>query len=334
MEAAHDTILAIKDLSTWFHTRDGIAKSVDGVSLHVLKGECLGVVGESGSGKSVTFSSVLGLIKAPGKIEKGSVIFEGVDLTRLSPEKLRGYRGKKIAMTMQDALTALNPSLTIGEQICEVIEAHDDAVRNLPKRQRKDVAHKRAVEMMRLVGIPSPEERLLCYPHEFSGGMRQRIMIAIALACKPDLLIADEPTTALDVTIQAQVLELIDSLRETLSMSVVLITHDLGVVAERCERTVVMYAGQVMESGLTEDIVNRPLHPYTQGLLRSMPDIDNFASKLQPIEGTVPNLVDFPDQCRFYSRCAMRSSECLDRIPEKTVRRGRVVRCINAEENT
>lgn len=333
MQAATDPVLSITDLSTWFHTRDGIVKSVDGVSLCVYKGECLGIVGESGSGKSVTFSSVLGLVKAPGKIVKGSVVFEGVDLTRLSPEQLRAYRGKRIAMTMQDALTALNPSLTVGEQICEVVEAHDDAVSRLPRRRRKEVARKRAIEMMQMVGIPSPEKRLENYPHEFSGGMRQRIMIAIALACKPGLLIADEPTTALDVTIQAQVLELISDLRSTFSMSVVLITHDLGVVAERCERIVVMYAGHIMESGLTDDIINRPLHPYTQGLLGSMPDIDDFGAKVRPIEGTVPSLVDFPDQCRFYSRCTMRRDQCLSPIPDRKFRNGRVVRCIAAQEN-
>lgn len=332
-QTAGDPVLSITDLSTWFYTRDGVVKSVDGVTLHVNKGECLGIVGESGSGKSVTFSSVLGLVKPPGKIVKGSVVFDGVDLTRLTSEQLREYRGKRIAMTMQDALTALNPSLTVGEQICEVIEAHDDAVRGLPKKRRKALSRERAVEMMRLVGIPSPEKRLENYPHEFSGGMRQRIMIAIALACKPSLLIADEPTTALDVTIQAQVLELISDLRATLSMSVVLITHDLGVVAERCERIMVMYAGHVMESGRTDDIINRPLHPYTQGLLKSMPDIDDFEARVQPIQGTVPSLVDFPEQCRFYSRCPARRDACLARIPDRQFRNGRVVRCIAAEEN-
>ena len=333
MQAANDPILSITDLSTWFYTRDGVVKSVDGVSLCVYKGECLGIVGESGSGKSVTFSSVLGLVKAPGRIVKGSVVFEGVDLTRLSPEQLRGYRGKRIAMTMQDALTALNPSLTVGEQIREVIETHDDAVCGLPRRRRRALARERAIEMMRMVGIPSPERRLGNYPHEFSGGMRQRIMIAIALACKPSLLIADEPTTALDVTIQAQVLELISDLRAALSMSVVLITHDLGVVAERCERIMVMYAGHVMESGFTQDIIDRPLHPYTQGLLKSMPDVDDFESRVQPIEGTVPSLVDFPEQCRFYSRCAVRRDECLSEIPDRKFHNGRVVRCIVAQEN-
>ncbi len=329
---AGDAVLSITDLSTWFYTREGIVRSVDGVSLSVLKGECLGVVGESGSGKSVTFASVLGLIKKPGKIVQGSIVFEGIDLTRLSPQQLREYRGKKIAMTMQDALTALNPSLTVGEQVCEVIETHDDTVRHLPRKQRRASAREKAIEMMRLVGLPTPEKRLGDYPHQFSGGMRQRIMIAIALACKPSLLIADEPTTALDVTIQAQVLELISDLRRALEMSVVLITHDLGVVAERCERIVVMYAGHIMEAGSTEDIITRPLHPYTKGLLASMPDIDNFAAKVKPIEGTVPSLIDFPDQCRFYSRCKVRQSECLSEIPNRTFPNGRVVRCLVAKE--
>jgi ABC-type dipeptide/oligopeptide/nickel transport system ATPase component len=239
-------VLSIRSLSTQFSTPAGVLKAVQDVSLDVLPGECLGVVGESGSGKSVTFASVMGLIRPPGQVTSGQVLLDGVDLRQLAPEAMRSVRGKRIAMTMQDALTALNPALTVQQQLLEVILAHDEDVSALPRWQRRRRARERAIEMMSLVGIPSAETRLNDYPHQFSGGMRQRIMIAIALACKPRLLIADEPTTALDVTIQAQVLELIASLRRSLGMTVVLITHDLGVVSEECDRVIVMYAGQVL----------------------------------------------------------------------------------------
>ncbi|HMA09364.1 MAG TPA: ABC transporter ATP-binding protein, partial [Ramlibacter sp.] len=237
-QAALRPMLSIRSLSTQFATPLGVLKAVQEVSLDVLPGECLGIVGESGSGKSVTFASVMGLIRPPGQVTGGEVLFDGVDLRRLRPEAMRLVRGKQIAMTMQDALTALNPALTVEQQLVEVILAHDEDIASLPRWQRARRSRERAVEMLSLVGIPSAATRLRDYPHQFSGGMRQRIMIAIALACKPRLLIADEPTTALDVTIQAQVLELIASLRRQLGMSVVLITHDLGVVAERCDRVV------------------------------------------------------------------------------------------------
>jgi len=329
---AHDVILSLRGLCTSFNTHDGVVQAVQDVDLDVRRGECLGIVGESGSGKSVTFASVMGLIKPPGRITAGSVLFDGVDLTRIDARAMRALRGKRMAMTMQDALTALNPSMTVQTQLCEVILAHDDDVRALPRHQRMRQARERAIEMMTLVGIPSPAQRLTEYPHQFSGGMRQRIMIAIALACKPQLLIADEPTTALDVTIQAQVLELIADLRTRLGMSVVLITHDLGVVAEQCDRMVVMYAGQVMEMGPTAEVIAHPRHPYTRGLLASMPRLEDPQAPIHPIQGMVPSLIGFPHQCRFYSRCSMRQDACLSDIPLRQHPDGRATRCLFADD--
>ena len=324
-------LLDVSNLHTEFHTRAGLVQAVDGVSLQVSRGECLGVVGESGSGKSVTFSSVMGLIRSPGKVTKGAIFFDGRDLRDLSPEEMRAIRGRDIAMTMQDALTALNPALTVGEQLSEVLEAHDET---LPRgrRARRTAIRDRSVEMLGLVGIPSPEARLRQYPHEFSGGMRQRIMIAIALACRPKLLIADEPTTALDVTIQAQVLELISDIRARLGMAVVLITHDLGVVAEHCDRVTVMYAGQVVEEGPTDKVIGAPRHPYTRGLLASIPRPALRGQPLTPITGQVPDLVGLPPQCRFHSRCPLALPECLVEVPMRDAGRGRRSRCLRLEE--
>lgn len=326
-------ILSIRGLSTYFSTPTGLLKAVQNVSLDVMPGECVGIVGESGSGKSVSFSSVMGLIKPPGHIAAGEVFFDGIDLRKLPAEAMRRIRGKHIAMTMQDALTALNPSMTIEQQLLEVILAHDEEIAKQPYWQQKRLAGSRAVEVLALVGIPSAQTRLKDYPHQFSGGMRQRIMIAIALACKPRLLIADEPTTALDVTIQAQVLELIASLRHKLGMSMVLITHDLGVVAEQCDRVVVMYAGQVVESGLTAQVIGAPQHPYTRGLLQATPRVEDLSSPVRPIPGTVPNLVNFPAQCHFYSRCTKHTDACLTAIPLKQQANGQAVRCILMEES-
>lgn len=327
-----DKVLEINDLKTCFDTRDGLVTAVDGVSLSLERGECLGVVGESGSGKSVTFLSVMGLIKKPGYVADGSVVFNGRDLVGLDPAQYRDLRGKEIAMTMQDAQTALNPAYTVSDQIIEVLLAHDDTLTG-SRRARRKQAREQALEMMRLVGIPAPETRLDDYPHQFSGGMRQRIMIAIALACKPTLLIADEPTTALDVTIQAQVLELIAEIRQKLGMSVVLITHDLGVVAEFCERVAVMYAGQVVETGPTMDVINTPLHPYSQGLLGSIPRLSDLSRKIVPIEGTVPDLINLPAQCRFMDRCKRARSECRSQIAMKDAEGGRQARCIAPGED-
>jgi oligopeptide/dipeptide ABC transporter ATP-binding protein len=326
-------ILSIRGLSTHFSTPGGLLKAVQNVSLDVMPGECVGIVGESGSGKSVSFASVMGLIKPPGHIAAGEIFFDGTDLRQLSPEAMRRIRGKHIAMTMQDALTALNPAMTIEQQLLEVILAHDDDIAKQSYWQKKRQARVRAIEVLALVGIPSAQTRLKDYPHQFSGGMRQRIMIAIALACKPRLLITDEPTTALDVTIQAQVLELIASLRRKLGMSIVLITHDLGVVAEQCGRVVVMYAGQVVESGLTAQVIGAPKHPYTRGLLQATPRVEDLSAPVRPIPGTAPNLINFPAQCHFYSRCSQRSDACLTAIGLRRLADGQEVRCIQIEES-
>ncbi len=324
-------LLEVTNLHTEFTARAGLVRAVDGVNLRVSRGECLGVVGESGSGKSVTFSSVMGLVRAPGRVTQGSIFFDGRNLRDLSPEEMRAIRGRDIAMTMQDALTALNPALTVGEQLAEVLVAHDET---LPagRLARRGAIRERSVEMLGLVGIPSPDTRLRQYPHEFSGGMRQRIMIAIALACRPKLLIADEPTTALDVTIQAQVLELITDIRARLGMAVVLITHDLGVVAEHCDRVMVMYAGQVVEEGPTGQVIGQPRHPYTRGLLASIPRPALRGQPLTPIRGQVPDLVGLPPQCRFHSRCPLARPECLVEVPMLVAGPGRRARCLRLEE--
>nr|WP_246273070.1 ABC transporter ATP-binding protein [Oricola thermophila] len=314
-------------LRTVFDTRDGMVCAVDGVDVTVRRGECVGVVGESGSGKSVTFSSVMGLVRSPGRIDAGTIHFDGRDLRALSARQMRAIRGRDIAMTMQDALTALNPALTVGEQLAEMLVAHDESLPS-GRAERRRAIRERSIEMLGLVGIPSAGDRLDQYPHEFSGGMRQRIMIAIALASRPKLLIADEPTTALDVTIQAQVLELISDLRAKLGMSVVLITHDLGVVAEHCDRVMVMYAGQVVEEGPTEAVIRGPQHPYTKGLLGSIPRLSLRGQPIRPIEGQVPDLVGLPPQCRFYSRCGERMENCLRPIGMQDTGTDRQTRCV------
>jgi oligopeptide/dipeptide ABC transporter ATP-binding protein len=326
-QANDDTLLQVRGLCTVFDTRAGSVRAVDGVDVTLRRGECLGVVGESGSGKSVTFASVMGLIRKPGRIEEGEILFEGRDLRRLSRRQMQAVRGRDIAMTMQDALTALNPALTVGLQIGEMLEAHDDELPRAGPARRRAIRD-RSVEMLGLVGIPSPGDRLKQYPHEFSGGMRQRIMIAIALASRPRLLIADEPTTALDVTIQAQVLELITDIRAKLGMSVILITHDLGVVSEHCDRVMVMYAGQTVEEGPTAEVINNPQHPYTRGLLGSIPRMALRGQPIKPIQGQVPELIGLPPQCRFYSRCDLAGPDCLRPIDMRPAGPGRRARCI------
>jgi oligopeptide/dipeptide ABC transporter ATP-binding protein len=297
-------LLSIRDLRVDFATSRGTLRAVDDVSLDVLQGECLGIVGESGSGKSVTFLSVLGLARG-GRV-CGSIRCGGRELTALPPAELRALRGREIAITLQDALTALNPALTIGTQIEEALLAH---AQDLPARSKRRAARDRAIAILRLVGLPAAERRLREYPHQLSGGMRQRVMIAVALCCRPKLLIADEPTTALDVTIQAQVLELIADIRRELGMSVVLITHDLGVVAQSCDRVAVFYAGQVVESGPVRAILDAPAHPYTRGLLASIPRLP-AAGALRPIAGQVPELANLPAECRFLPRCSSASDAC------------------------
>lgn len=321
-----ETLLSVRGLRTVFDTRAGQLCAVDGVDVTVRRGECLGVVGESGSGKSVTFASVMGLIRRPGYIAEGEIIFDGINLRGLSRRRMQAVRGRDIAMTMQDAQTALNPALTVGQQIGEMLDAHDEELPRGGRRRR--AIRDRSVEMLGMVGIPSPGDRLNQYPHEFSGGMRQRIMIAIALASKPRLLVADEPTTALDVTIQAQVLELITDIRARLGMSLVLITHDLGVVAEHCDRVMVMYAGQVVEEGPTAEVIHDPQHPYTRGLLGSIPRMGLRGQPIHPIMGQVPELIGLPPQCRFYSRCPEAGPDCLRLVEMRDAGPGRRARCI------
>jgi oligopeptide/dipeptide ABC transporter ATP-binding protein len=320
-----EPLLAIRGLVVRFATRAGLVTAVDGVDLDVLPGECLGVVGESGSGKSVTFSAVMGLVRSPGRVTGGSIRFRGRNLLDLGDAERRALRGRDIAMTLQDALTALNPAFTVASQITEVLLAHGRARSGAEARRQ-------ALELMQLVGIPAAAQRLDDYPHQFSGGMRQRIMVAIALACRPQLLIADEPTTALDVTIQAQVLELIADLRQRLGMSVVLITHNLGVVAEYCDRVAVMYAGQIVEMGPTDDVIARPRHPYTRGLLQSIPRLDRLGERIRPIHGALPDLATIGDTCRFAARCAWQVDACLARIPMLDVGPHRTARCIRFDE--
>ncbi len=292
-----DTLLEIRNLETQFVTSEGVARAVDGVSLHVNRGETLGLVGESGCGKSVTSLSVLRLVPSPpGVIAGGEIIFKGRDLLQLSESEMRDIRGDEISLIFQEPMTALNPVFTVGDQIAEVYRIH----RGLSRAE----AMQRAIEMMDRVRIPSPEQRAYDYPHQLSGGMRQRVMIAMALACDPDLLIADEPTTALDVTVQAQILALMEDIKQRTGAAVILITHDLGVIAEVADRVAVMYAGRVIEEGTVYDIFENPLHPYTQGLLESIPQLDGPATgNLHTIEGAVPNPMDFPSGCRFHPRC-------------------------------
>ncbi len=289
-------LLKVNDLRTYFYTRSGIVKAVDGVGFSVEKGRTLGIVGESGSGKSVTMMSLMGLIpKPPGKIVSGSAIFDGEDLLHMSEKRLRSVRGDRIAMIFQDPMTSLNPYLKISQQLTEVLTEH----RSISHKE----ARSKAIEMLEKVGIPDASKRIDHYPHQFSGGMRQRVMIAMALIAKPDLLIADEPTTALDVTIQAQILELLKDMQKELGMAIILITHDLGVVASVADEALVMYAGKPMESGLVEDIFYRNAHPYTEGLLSSMPSLESSKKELFSIPGLPPDPSKLPAGCVFSPRC-------------------------------
>jgi peptide/nickel transport system ATP-binding protein len=303
------TLLAVKGLSTDFDTDEGRVRAVDDVSFELKSGETLGLVGESGCGKSVTALSIMRLLPRPtGVVSAGEILFEGRSLTALPLREMEKLRGNRIGMVFQEPMTALNPVHTIGRQLAEVLLLH--------KKISTDAALRQSIEILDRVGIPSPDVRMSEYPHQLSGGMRQRVVIAIALACKPALLIADEPTTALDVTIQAQILELIKELQREMGMSVILITHDLGVIAETCESVVVMYAGKVVEKGTIEDIFDRPSHPYTQGLLHSIPRLDHPRKvRLNTIEGMVPGLHDLPVGCRFENRCRFRRPVCTSATP-------------------
>ena len=291
-------LLEIKGLYTSFHTRDGLVRAVDGIDFHVDRGEIVGLVGESGCGKSVTSLSIMRLVAAPGRIESGSIEFDGRDLLTLSDEEMRKLRGDRISMVFQQPTSSLNPVWTVGRQIEEVLQIH--------RGMKGTAAHGRAVELMKMVGIPDPERRLKSHPHEMSGGMAQRVMIAMALACEPELLIADEPTTALDVTIQAQILDLMRALRDETGTAIILITHDLGVVAEMCDRVAVMYAGEIVEETDVTTLFREPAHPYTQGLIGSIPVVGHVTDELAVIPGNVPNLIDLPQACRFAPRCSAR----------------------------
>jgi len=319
-----EPLLQIRGLKTHFKTDDGMVRAVDGVDMTIDRGETLGVVGESGCGKTVTAMTVLKLIQMPpGRIVDGEILWQGRDLVPLAPDEMRQIRSKEIAIIFQEPMTSLNPVYTVGEQIAEVLRLHE----GLNKRQAID----RAVEMLRLVNIPTPERRVRDYPHQFSGGMRQRVMIAMALSCNPKLLIADEPTTALDVTIQAQILDLLSEMKSRLGMAIMLITHAMGVVAETAQRVVVMYAGRVVEEATVERLFARPLHPYTQGLIRSIPRIDTTAGKklrLEAISGVVPSLIHPPPGCRFAPRCKFAKPECTLAVPElRQIETGHKVAC-------
>jgi peptide/nickel transport system ATP-binding protein len=320
-----DRLLEVKGLKTYFFTDEGVVRAVDGVDLYIDRGETLGVVGESGCGKSVTALSIMRLIaQPPGRVVAGEILYDGRDLLKLSAAEMRKIRGKEIAMIFQEPMTSLNPVFTVGEQIAEAIRLHE----GLGRRDAMD----KTIEMLRVVHIPNPERRVREYPHQLSGGMRQRVMIAMALSCNPKLLIADEPTTALDVTIQAQILELLNELKEKFRMAVMLITHDMGVIAETAQRVVVMYAAQVVEEAPVTELFKEPLHPYTQGLLRSIPRIDLAATekrKLEQIPGTVPVLRgEIRPGCRFAPRCQFARPEYYENDPPlKEVRPGHKVAC-------
>ena len=301
-------ILEIKGLQTCFYQEDKVYYAVDDVSFGIRRGEILGIVGDSGCGKSVTALSVLRLISGKGKIKKGAIEFDGCDLTQIREEEMRKMRGRKIAMIFQDPMISLSPVYTVGAQIQEAILAHN----KIPSKE----AWRKAVEMLEKVGIPSPESRAKEYPHQMSGGMRQRVMIAMALSMDPKLLIADEPTTALDVTIQAQILDLIMQIRKERQMSVMLITHDLGVIAETADRVVVMYAGKVVESADVRTLFKNPSHPYTLGLMNALPRLDRECERLYTIKGTVPSPADLPQGCRYAGRCPLCEERCLKEQPE------------------
>ena len=296
-------LLEVKDLHTSFFTPAGEVKAVNGISFNLERGKVLGIVGESGSGKSVTAYSIMQILASSGKIVSGSIMFDGQELVNSGEKVMKTVRGNKISIIFQDPMTSLNPTYTIGHQLMEAILLHTN--------RNRQQARERAIEMLRLVNVNEPEKRMKQYPFEFSGGMRQRVMIAMALACEPDILIADEPTTALDVTIQAQILELMKSLQEELGMAIIMITHDLGVVAQLCDEVIVMYAGSICEQGTAEEIFYNPCHEYTKGLIRSIPTADSAGTRLKPISGTPIDLLNMPKGCPFAPRCENAMKICL-----------------------
>ena len=317
-------LLEVKGLKTYFYTEDGVVRAVDGVDFEVYPGEVLGLVGESGCGKSVTSLSIMRLISKPGRVDAGEILLDGENLLDLSEDEMIKVRGNRISMIFQQPQTALNPVFRVGDQLSEVLSVHQDL--------GKEAGRKRAVSLLKMVGVPDPERRVDAYPHELSGGMAQRVMIAMALACVPELLLADEPTTALDVTIQAQILDLMRDLRRDMGTSVLLITHDLGVVAEMAERVAVMYAGEIVEQTDVNSLFDEPLHPYTQGLIGSIPVLGEIKERLDVIPGSVPNLIDLPPGCRFAPRCQARikytCTICAEVKPElEEVKPGHHVRC-------
>jgi len=307
-----DRLLEVKNLKTWFFTEDGVVKAVDGVDFSLDRGEVIGLVGESGCGKSVTSHSIMRLIGQPGKIVGGEIWFDGRDLAKLSENEMRQIRGNRISMIFQQPTSCLNPVFKVGDQISEVLDIHQSL--------GKEKGWARATELLKMVGIPEPEKRAHSYPHEMSGGMAQRVMIAMALACVPELLIADEPTTALDVTIQAQILSLMRNMHQNMETSIILITHDLGIVADMCDRVAVMYAGRIVEQTDVRTLFKNPLHPYTRGLIGSVPVLGLVKDELEVIPGTVPNLIDLPPGCRFAPRCLPRLerqlAKCAEQEPE------------------
>ncbi|HCI74556.1 MAG TPA: peptide ABC transporter ATP-binding protein [Lachnospiraceae bacterium] len=308
--AEEKNILSVVDLHTVFTTDKGEVRAVNGVSFNLAAGKILGIVGESGSGKSVSAYSIMQILEKNGSIRSGQILYKGEDITKWPESRMREFRGKCCSIIFQDPMTSLNPVFTIGFQLKEAIRLHTN-------RKGKE-AEKRAIEMLELVGVNEPEKRIHQYPFEFSGGMRQRVMIAMALACEPDILIADEPTTALDVTIQAQILELMQDLQKKLGMAIIMVTHDLGVIAQMADEIIVMYGGRVCERGTAEDIFYRPCHEYTKGLLRSIPNIDSMGKRLEPISGTPINLLNMPKGCAFCPRCDEAMKICLEEQPPET----------------
>jgi len=313
-----EVLLKVEDLHTYFYTYEGVVKAVDGVSFEIKKGEIFGLVGETGCGKSVTALSIIGLIEEPGRIESGKVIFNGKNILELPEEERRKIRGKGITMIFQEPMTALNPVYTIGDQILEILLLHKHGIENIKKapKELKEKEKKTVIEMLKLVRMPDPERTINSYPHELSGGMRQRAMIAMMLATQPQLLIADEPTTALDVTVQAQILNILMDMKNKLGISILLITHDLGVVAEICDRVAVMYAGNIVEVGDVYSIFKNPLHPYTRGLMAAIPSMSEKKEELKYIKGSVPNLIYPPPGCRFHPRCNYAKEICKKEKPK------------------